>query len=536
MKLDQMMGYIVDRLYEGLTGGTADLPLPRDVQLNFIQPGMPFHESFFDFAIAGPFAGPTPATLDYFRELVETLMGPQNPDDGEERGNAEPRPMGMSRDKAIEEAKRMYQQGLLGSWEQWSRLVDFIPLNKPTVMNWSSDHGAGKYKHVSVAYAQNNRNLSYVYADTLRLCEMADDEPDAEQKRLIERMLSLLSVEVEVEDFLTEEVRKEDRPSPAMLAYTAKKQVYEDAVIEYATNLAQANNGTAEDQMRWQQSGGIFKRRATEALRDWITNGSKNDIERAQAMISHITGRSMVLWKDNLLKQIDQTEMNTTGAFGYAFQPATVIPGAFARSGGWTNFHERSLATKMLSSSSTRSGSAKFGLSLGFFNIGGGGGGSSATREENYEMDSFGIEFSYAPVEIVRPWFHPGFFLSRGWRPTVGFEREYGTDKHSDGKTPPKGAMIGYPTKALFVKDLVIHSSEIVRQMKARESHVSGGGIVGIGPFTIGGRYQQSNKSSQHNFSYDGASIRVHGMQLVGFLSSMLPKCANPHPDVEKWG
>jgi len=320
-----------------------------------------------------------------------------------------------------------------------------------------------------------------------------------------------------------------------MLAYTAKKQVYEDAVIEYATNLAQANNGTAEDLIRWQQTGGLYKRRATEALRDWIANGYKNDIERAEAMISHITGRSMVLWKDNLLQQIDQTETNTTGQFGYAFQPATVIPGGFARSEGWTRFSERNLATKMSSSSSTRSGSAKFGLSLGFFNIGGAGGGSSATKEENYEMDSFGIEFSYAPVEIVRPWFHPGFFLSRGWRPTQGFERDYGTDKHSDGKTPPKGAMIGYPTKALFVKDLVIHSSEIVRQMKARESHVSGGGFIGIGPFCVGGRYQQSNKSSQRNYSYDGASIRVNGMQLVGFLSSMLPECANPHPDVKKW-
>jgi hypothetical protein len=150
-------------------------------------------------------------------------------------------------------------------------------------------------------------------------------------------------------------------------------------------------------------------------------------------------------------------------------------------------------------------------------------------------MQDFGIEFSYAPIEIVRPWFEPSFFMSRGWRPTVGFARDYGTDKHSNGMTPPTGALIGYPTKALFVKDLVIHSAEVVAEMRARESHVSGGGFVGIGPFCIGGRYQQSNKSSQRNYDFDGASIRVQGMQLMGFLSSMLPECANPHPDVKKW-
>ncbi|NDR56194.1 hypothetical protein [Aliiruegeria sabulilitoris] len=538
MKLDDMMGYVVDRLYEGLTGGTADLPLPANVQLNFTQPGIPFHESFFDFAIAGPFAGPTPATLDDFGKLVETLMGPaQNGDDDANRGDAEPSPLGMSRDKAVEEAKRMYQQHLLGCWEQWSRLVDFIPSPKPAGNDneWGANRGEGKHKHVSVVYAQNNRRLSRTFADTLRMCEVADDQLTDDQKSLIERMRRLLSVEVEVEDFLTGEKKMETRDSPAMIAYATKKQAYEDAVIEYATKLSLANNGTSGDMIEWQQSGGIYKRRATEALRDWIANGYKNDIERAQAMISHITGRSMVLWKDNLVQGLDHVENNTTGAYGYPFYPASVIPGAFARSGGWTRFSERNLSRKMSSSSSSRSGGGSFGLSLGFVTIGGSGGGGKTEHQRDFSSSSFGMEFSYAPVEIMRPWFHPDFFLSRGWRPSAGFKREYDTNVHSDGKNPPSGALIGYPTKALFVKDLVIHSSEVVSFMKSQESHVNGGGFVGIGPFCIGGRYQQSNRSSESNFDYDGASIRIKGMQLVGFLSARIPESSNPSPDVKKW-
>ena len=117
MDLNDLGGYLLDALYSGLTGGSAELPLPQNMIINWIQPGIPFHESAFDFAIAGPFAGPSPLTLPYFRELVQAIQGA-----GE--GGAEP----MLREAAIEEAKRMYQQHLLGSWEQWSRLVDFIPL------------------------------------------------------------------------------------------------------------------------------------------------------------------------------------------------------------------------------------------------------------------------------------------------------------------------------------------------------------------------------------------------------------------------
>ncbi len=41
IKLEDMMDCVLDNLYEELTGGAADLPLPANVQLNFTQPGIP---------------------------------------------------------------------------------------------------------------------------------------------------------------------------------------------------------------------------------------------------------------------------------------------------------------------------------------------------------------------------------------------------------------------------------------------------------------------------------------------------------------
>ncbi|WP_293572654.1 hypothetical protein [Phaeobacter sp.] len=535
MKLEDLMGYIIDQLEEGLTGGTADLPLPANTQLNWLSPGMSLDETFFDFAIAGPFAGPTPTTLEYFRELVETLMGPQQPQ-SPDLGEAEVRPMGLDRAQAIEEAKRLYQQHLLGCWEQWSRLVDFIPAAAPTEADssWSAEPGAGQNKHVSVVYGQSNRKLSTVYKDTLQMCEVADDTLSAAEQATLERMKALLSTEQEVVDLLGN-TRVEPVPSPALQAYGTYKQAYEDAVIDYAMRLARSNNGSAADAAEFQQSGGIYRQRAIQAQRDWIARGYKNDVERAQAAINHITGKSMVLWKDNLLQTVLNQENATTGQFGAAFAPASVIPGGFARSGGWSRFSEKSLTRTVRSSRQIQGGGGRMGLSLGAFTLGGGAGGSRMSQSMDLSRSEFGIEFDYTAVEIMRTAFEPSFFDSRGWRASASFRRDYQTDQHSDGGAPPVGAMIGYPTKALFVRNLVIHSSEVASYLRAKQSAANGGGFVGIGPFVIGGRYQQSNRSSKRNYEIDDATIRVQGMQLIGFLSHRFNKTSDPSPDIQAW-
>ncbi len=526
MDVKELMGKVVDALYDGLTGGSAELPLPDNVMINWIQPGIPFDPSAFDFAIAGPFSGPTPLTLPYFKELVETLMGP--PQEGTEGG--------LSREAAVEQAKLMYQQHLLGTWEQWSRLVDFIPLPTPSAADsrWRASGGQGKYKHVSVVYGQSAHRLSELYEDTLRRCEVADEELTEAQQAIVDRMRALLMETVEVEDFLTGEKTQESRDSRAMTAYKAKRSAYDNAVTDYASRLARANGGSAQDLVEWQRSGGIYRRRATEALRDWEASGYKLDVERAQATLNHILGSSMVAWKTRLLESIDDINNNTTGQFGYPFFPATVLPGAFARSEGWSEYHERKVSRRTSSSSSSHSGSGGVAFSLGIFSIGGGGGHSVQEHQCQVEADDFGMRFEYTTVEISRPAFNPGFFSSRGWRPTTEFVDDHGPH-HSDGGKPPTGAMVGFATKALFIRDLTIYSSAFASFMRSMQSQTEGGGMIGIGPFCIGGKYQQTNREDQSNLQIDTSSITVRGMQLVGFMSALIDKAADPNPDVTAW-
>lgn len=524
--IQTLMGRVVDTLYSGLTGGTADLPLPSDVQLNFIMPGIPFDESAFDFAIAGPFAGPTPLTLASFREIVESLAS-----DGEDRENA------------IEQAKLFYQQNLLGTWEQWSRFVDFIPLARYSedTAQWKSteieqEKNAEKYKAVSVIYAQAGQKLSEVYKDTLENCQIADDELTPEQQATIERLRVLLSEEVEVEDLLTGEKVAENRDSRAMIAYKQYKAAYEAAAIEVATRLAAANSGSVADAIIWNQSGGIYRERGFQALRDWEAQGYKSQIERAQSAIAHITGTSMATWKEALLEELDAIENTVSGVFGSPFYPATVIPGGFARSQGWTTFEQNDLRSWYKNTTSSSGWSAQAGISLGIYTIGGGAGRAVSKADVDFGNEEFYLGFQYTTVEIVRPWFNPNFFRSRGWRPNDDFIRDHGGESvHSDGADPPTGLMIGFPTKALFIRNLEIRSSALAAHLRSESENINAGAFVGIGPICIGGKYRQEKRKTDNNYNINGARITVSGIQCVGIMSAMLPKAADPSPDVKKW-
>lgn len=524
MKLEDLSGQVVDQLYSALTGGTAELQLPDNTIINWIQPGIPFHKSAFDWAIAGPYAGPSPLTLDEFRELVETIQG----GDGEDSG--------MNRDDAIEEAKRMHQQFLLGSWEQWSRLVDFIPLVNPTqdetLVNKTNE--SGSKKHVSLVYAQSGQTLSRVYEDTLDRCEVANEALSEKQEKLIERMKALLQEEVEVEDFLTGEIKTEIRESRVMKAYKEKKLAYENAVINYASRLASASNGTAAELIEWNRSGGIYKQRAIAARREWIASGYKNDVERAQAAISHILGSSMVAWKDRLVQDVKDIQDNVKGAYGYPFFPSALTPGTFARSDSWSQFEERALHKKVKTSSRSSSWGGRGGINFGLFSLGGSAGGSKNEETFDFSQEEFGISFEYTQVEISRPAFNPNFFLSRGWRPKDSFIADYG-ELHSNGEKKPEGTMIGYPTKALFVRNLKIYSKEFASFMESKTSEIEAGASFGWGPFSVGGNYAQSNKNRESNLDIEGACITIKGIQLIAFLSALFPYTANPSPDVKTW-
>lgn len=522
MNLEDLSGRIIEELYSILEGGSAEFPLPANTTINWIQPGMPFHESAFDFAIAGPFAGPTPLSLDAFKEMVKAYQG-----EGEEK---------LAISEAVEKAKSAYQGQLLGGWEQWSRLVDFIPIMNPepkdTRVAVKTDEG--KFKHIGLAYGQAGATLSDIYKDTLARCEVADEPLTDRQAKMIDKMQALLQETVEEEDFLTGEMKTVVRESRLMIAYREKQQAYEEAALEYANKLALSQTGSSAELIEWNRSGGIYRQRVQRAWRDWVGSGYKKQVEQAEYTIGHILGSNMVSWKQALLSNINAAEASMSGQFGYSFFPATVIPGGFARSDGWTKYSKSDLTQRASFSSSSREIKAKAGINLGLFSFGGSGGETKYSSQSDFSREEFKMEFEYTQVQIVRPALNLNFFKSTGWKPKDSFIRDHGP-LHSDGEENPSGSMIGYPTKALFIRNLKIRSSALAREMEVAKRSMGAGVDIGYGPFNLGGSYKQGNRSQESNLEINGAEITIKGIQLIAFVSSLLGKTANPSDEVQNW-
>lgn len=59
------------------------------------------------------------------------------------------------------------------------------------------------------------------------------------------------------------------------------------------------------------------------------------------------------------------------------------------------------------------------------------------------------------------------------------------------------------------------------------------GGSIGFGPFRVGGSYSSSSEERNTKYHFEGDTLVIEGMQMIGFINNIIPKCPNPHPDLE---
>lgn len=122
--------------------------------------------------------------------------------------------------------------------------------------------------------------------------------------------------------------------------------------------------------------------------------------------------------------------------------------------------------------------------------------------------------------------------MNRGWTLRKGEGWNY-DEMPSDGKVPPNGNLIGYPTSILFARNIKIESAEFVSAYKAYSSRVGGGASVGWGPFRLSGSYSHAESGNRYNSEAKGEALTVPGMQIIGFVNHMIPKSPNPLPELK---
>ena len=471
---------LISQLYQVITGGDEHVPPSKNSFVSWVTPGLAFTPEDFQFCATGLGGG-----------------------------------------KDAEADKRLVQQAF-----NLANLVDFIP-DRTLVYNNDMQQ---------TVWRTSEARLSHLYGEILNSAKVVTYELSDAEKAKIEKFRKLLRTEKVVKDIITDEEKTVVEDGPVLRLYNEKLAAYLMAATNYNNKriAAQAAMGP-EGKLAvadWSNNAHLYRMQVKAAMDDWTGNGYRNEVDSMRAFIDRVTQRDMGLWIQRLKEYFNDAEQAGLGA-GQTFKFTTLIPGNFAISRAWNGY---SLSHSSVNSSSRAESSAwggSAGVNFGFFSVGGGASGSSSQYSSNYAVSNFKLSFEFTQAVISRPWFYPEFFMNRGWTLRKGEGWNY-DQMPSDGKLPPSGNLIGYPTTILFARNVVIESAEFVSAYKAYSKSVGGGGSIGWGPFRLSGHYSHSESGRQYNSESDSKSIRIPGIQAIGFINHMIGKAPNPLPELKE--
>lgn len=478
-----LMQALVAKLYATITGNDGNIKLPRNKFVTWALPGIPFLPEDFLFCAKGLIAETAELTNERYVQAFNL-----------------------------------------------SKLFNFIP----DVNNQFMDNAMQQ-----TILTSTQDSISAVYKDILKYSKVLDLPLSDKEKEKLQKFRNILTVTKEVEDIITEEKRQVTEPGPITLAYTAKMNDYLDAADEYMNLLidAQAAKGNDPEAIRrvaaFANKSKYLRKKLEAAEMAWVSQGYKNEYEQMNAYIDQVTQRSMVLYKQDLLRKLNYGLLTapSVGAAG-DFYYTTIIPGNFATSPGWTKFTFYEQDYESHHNKSTSQWSAGGSVSFGLFSIGASAKGSKVEINQSAKAANFHAEFEFTQVPICRPWFEPGFFWMRAWTLDELWDLNY-DKKVSDGGEKPIGRLVAYPITALFVRNVSFKSSQWNEQMQYVNSQVSAGGRVGWGPFSVGGSYSRGKEQRDFKSHAEGGGIKIDGMQLIGFINNIVPKCPNPNPTIK---
>jgi len=430
--LNDLGKVLTTQIYHTVLGGDDNVPPPKNTFFTWCMPGFPFTANDLDFCAKGIYSAPT----------------------GEEMNSRLTHAFSLA------------------------MLMDFIPdVGAP----YSNARQEGMYK------PDAEKRLSEMYRQILRFSKVVAYELTDKQKERLEKFRKLLFTTKKVKDLITDEEKEVTEESPLLKVYNEKMAAYVSAALEYnSKRIASAaatgpeGKGAVAD---WSMNAQIYYLKVKAANDAWTSGGYHNEVDGMNAEINQITERSMVLWKQQLEETYEKGVVTGTDV-PIPFRYTTLVPGNLATAGGWTRIGVNHEQVKWAKDNEVTSSSAGGGVNFGFCSFGGGGDSTNREYEETHEMHSFNLDFEMCQAVIVRPWFYPEWFANHGWTLRKGEGWTF-SDMPSNGGNPPKGEFIGFPTQAIFARNVKIKSRDFVSAYKKVSSSAGGNASIGWGPSTI---------------------------------------------------
>jgi hypothetical protein len=313
---------------------------------------------------------------------------------------------------------------------------------------------------------------------------------------------------------------------------------YSDAFNRYQKALGAVIviSKQAEDYMRIQQTQDLppdMLAELTRATDDLELIGNRTDIEAARATIStfeHIDPNAW--WGELAGKFRTNSETFNANRFGnLSLYPSYPVWLDMNRS--WSSLTLSQNDLEQTTSNSHTSVGGGGGFDLGFWSVGADYENTENRHHYEFTGSNYLLSMELARVTIDRPWMDEGVFESHAWKwlaASLYDKRKISSGANATtGVTPPASDIMPFvPTGLLLARRVSLTANWSTDLKNSFDSHTSGGGSVGWGPFSFSGRYDNSNDGTYHKANAAGNTISWDAPQILGFFVQVLPESPNP--------
>jgi hypothetical protein len=394
--------------------------------------------------------------------------------------------------------------GNLNTSELFSRMVDIQPA-------------------LDADYAPTSNKVSGTYNAIAKGANTTEQVTPA-QKALYDQAYNYLNKSVSITDF-TGATTTTVQPTAIYNTYLTNKTAYTTALAAYRTAYLNYNLDIVKDQRAWQANEPLLANAVSSTYATWRAGGAAQVEQALAALASSI---------NNIVSSVISEAQNTMVNSSMASSLGNPSPWfmAYATPTNWYDdsalpgFSTLNLTSDNLTTTSSTSytdyssgGSGSWGLWSVSAEV------SGHDAEQNYHMDAntFGLSAKIAVVQINRPWLNDLLFKMQGWSLT-------GQDANgiSNGtlQNNAKGMLPLIPTALIVARNIEITADWSAEDKKHVESSISTKASVGWGPFAVNGSYKQGSSSDYFSSSFDGGTLKIPGMQIIGFVNQIVPASA----------
>lgn len=313
-----------------------------------------------------------------------------------------------------------------------------------------------------------------------------------------------------------------NNPSEAVTRYLKAQSAYVAAVNAYNSAYWQADLTTGTGQRNWQRVAGPLQsevKNAFSALAETQPGTYQNALD-TMAQFAASSGNSALA---DARQIYDASAITSSVPGGGNFRPAYAFPTDWmddSSDAAYSQLTIKSTSLKTSKTSNYTAYSADGSASWGLWSIGGSSSGEFTHNTMSNDTSDLSVSFRFARVIVSRPWMNAGLFSLRGLQ--VG-GRVAGA--FSSGQaTPQNTGMLPLIINSIIVaKQVSISGSWGQDDADFISKSINASASVGWGPFQIGGNYRHSSAKETMNSTFDGTTLTLPGLSIIGFVCTLVP-------------